>query len=696
MSDATRLVPNNPATNIRNIGIMAHIDAGKTTTTERILFYTKKIHKIGEIDDGAATMDFMAQEQERGITIQSAATTVSWRNLQINIIDTPGHVDFTAEVERSLRVLDGAILVLSSVDGVQPQTQTVWREADEFCVPRICFVNKMDRVGANFQKAIQSVTEKFSIPTVALQLPIGEGEDFRAIIDLVNMRSLSWDDGDQGVTINESAIDAALLPAAQKAREKLIDDIASNDDELGERYLNGEEITTAELLKAIRRATLSRKVVPCLLGSSRHNIGVQPLLDAVVDFLPSPLDVKNTALHPKKRDKHSSETSLSEADTVTLESDSSKPLAALIFKVQFNKDAGLLCYVRVYSGAISSGTAVYLTNKHKKERVNRILRMNADKSETLSCVKAGDIAVLIGLKDATTGDTLGSEGFPILLEKPTFPEPVISLSIEAESISEKDKLMQSLTILSREDPTFTFHDDDETGELLISGMGELHLEVIATRLRDDFGVKCRTGSPRVSYREGITATATATADYSKVIAGKENKIGITLEAAPLERGKGCFYEAAVHNSAVPSEIFESIESAVKANFTSGINLGYPCVDMKVSLTAVDYSETLSTPFAAAACASLAFDKVCNEAGPIQLEPVMKVDIESPVSFIGSATTVAISRGAQILGQEQNGASELLHATAPMQNMFGFATALRSATQGQASFSLEFSHFEPKA
>lgn len=694
MSDTAKTKLDNPIANIRNIGIMAHIDAGKTTTTERILFYTKKIHKIGEIDDGAATMDFMAQEQERGITIQSAATTVSWRNLQINIIDTPGHVDFTAEVERSLRVLDGAILVLSSVDGVQPQTQTVWREADEFCVPRICFVNKMDRIGANFQNAIQSITDKFSIPTVALQLPIGEGEDFRGIIDLVKMRSLFWDEGDQGVTINEKEIEATLLPAATKAREKLIDDIASNDDTLGERYLNGEVITNDDITAALRRATLLRKVVPCLLGSSRHNIGVQPLLDAVVNFLPSPLDVKNTALHPKKHEKHNKDTQ-TESDTVTLESDPTKNLAALIFKVQFNKDAGLLCYARVYSGTINTGTAVYLTNKHKRERVNRILRMNADKSETLNCVKAGDIAVLIGLKEASTGDTIGSEGFPVLLEKPIFPEPVISLSIEAESISEKEKLLQTLAILSREDPTFTFHEDDETGELLISGMGELHLEVIATRLRDDFGVKCRTGSPRVSYREGITKEAKATCEYSKVIAGKENKIALTLSATPLERGSGCVYESTIHKASIGEDIFEAIESAVKANFTSGINLGYPCVDMKIALVDLDYSETLSTPFAAAACASLAFDKVCNEAAPIQLEPVMKVEIESPLSFIGSATTVAISRGAQILGQEQKGNTQLLHATAPMQNMFGFATALRSATQGQASFSLEFSHFEPK-
>ena len=672
---------------MRNIGIMAHIDAGKTTTTERILYYTKKIHKIGEIDDGQATMDWMAQEQERGITICSAATTTYWKDYQINIIDTPGHVDFTAEVERSLRVLDGAVAVICAVDGVQPQTETVWKQADEFKVPRLCFMNKMDRIGADFFGSMKDVQEKFGVECLALQIPIGEGQAFEGVIDLLRMKELRWNADDEGETIVESDIDESRMADAVTWREKLIDQVASSDDELAELYLDGQEISVEQLKAAIRKGTINRTFVPFVMGSARHNQGVQPLIDAVIDYLPCPTDIPAASGIHIKKDKE---------ETVEVPCDVSKPALGLVFKIQYDREMGSLCYVRMYSGKISSGTQVLNINKKKRERVNRILRMHADKSEPLNEVCAGDIAVFVGLKLAQTGDSVGNEGFPVLLEKPVFPQPVISVSLEPESMSERDKMNETLQILSKEDPTFTYHEDSETGQLIISGMGELHLDVLVTRMKDDFGVQCRVGAPQVTYREAVTSSADCTESFSKVLGGKENTAGITVHIEPREQGAGNSYSCTVRDNNIPEEIYEAVENGFRSSLDSGINYGYPCTDTAVTVTGITYSEETATTFAFEACAAQAFDKVCNMASPQLLEPVMNVDITCPKEFVGEAMSQMTQRGGMIMGQDSKASGDIIHAQAPMAKMFGFSTNLRSATQGRAGFSMEFSHFQVKA
>ncbi|MDY4831782.1 MAG: elongation factor G [Treponema sp.] len=672
---------------MRNIGIMAHIDAGKTTTTERILYYTGKIHKIGEIDDGQATMDWMAQEQERGITICSAATTTYWKNYQINIIDTPGHVDFTAEVERSLRVLDGAVAVICAVDGVQPQTETVWKQADEFNVPRICFMNKMDRIGADFFGSMEDVQQKFGIEPLALQIPIGEGPDFEGVIDLLKMKELRWSEQDEGETITESDISAERLSDAQKWHDKLVETVAASDDNLMEIYLEGGEISVEQIKTAIRNGTINRTFVPFVMGSARHNQGVQPLIDAVVDYLPCPTDVPAAKGIKFKKD---------EQENIEIPCDVSKMPLGLVFKIQYDREMGPLCYVRMYSGKISSGTQIFNVNKKKRERVNRILRMHADKSEPMDSLSAGDIAVFIGLKLAQTGDTIGSEAFNVLLEQPKFPQPVISVALEPESMSEKDKMNETLAILSREDPTFTSHEDAETGQLIISGMGELHLDVLVTRMRDDFGVKCNVGAPQVTYRESVSGKAESSEEYSRVLAGKENTAGLKISVEQREQGSGNSYEVCCKHSDVPEEIMAAIESGFKSALDSGIKYGYPCTDVGVKVLEITYNELTSTTFAFEACAAQVFDKACNSANPVILEPVMNVDISCPKEFVGPASSQLSQRGGSIMGQDSKVSGEIIHAQAPMANMFGFTTNLRSATQGRASFSMEFSHFQIKA
>jgi elongation factor G len=671
---------------MRNIGIMAHIDAGKTTTTERILYYTKKIHKIGEIDDGQATMDWMAQEQERGITICSAATTTYWKDHQINIIDTPGHVDFTAEVERSLRVLDGAIAVICAVDGVQPQTETVWKQADEFNVPCLCFMNKMDRIGADFFASMDDVHEKFGVETLALQIPIGQGADFEGVIDLLTMKEIRWNADDDGETFEFSDIDSSRLEEAQTWREKLVDTVAGSDDDLAEIYLEGGEITIEQLKAAIRKGTINRAFVPFVMGSARRNQGVQPLIDAIIDYLPSPTEIPAAKGIHVKKDKQ---------EEVTVPCDPSKMALGLVFKIQYDREMGPLCYVRMYSGKIQAGTQIYNINKKKRERVNRILRMHADKSEAMDSVSAGDIAVFIGLKLAQTGDTIGSEAFTVLLEQPTFPQPVISVALEPESMSERDKMNETLKILSCEDPTFTYHDDAETGQLIISGMGELHLDVLVTRMKDDFGVKCNVGAPQVTYRESISSSAEATEEFNKVLGGKENTAGLTIKVEPREQGAGNLYTCEVKQNNIPDEIMQAIESGFRSSLDSGIRYGYPCVDMAVTVTKIDYNELTSTTFAFEACAAAVFDKACSAANPEILEPVMNVDISCPKEFVGPAGSQLSQRGGSIMGQDSKTTGEIIHAQAPMANMFGFTTNLRSATQGRASFSMEFSHFQIK-
>ncbi len=671
---------------MRNIGIMAHIDAGKTTTTERILYYTGKIHKIGEIDDGQATMDWMAQEQERGITICSAATTTYWKDHQINIIDTPGHVDFTAEVERSLRVLDGAVAVICAVDGDQPQTETVWKQADEFAVPRLCFMNKMDRIGADFFGSMADVAEKFGVETLALQIPIGEGQDFEGVIDLLNMKEIRWHEDDEGETFDVTDVDSSRLAQAQEWREKLVETVAGSDDALMEIYLEGGEITVDQLKKAIRAGTISRAFVPFVMGSARHNQGVQPLIDAVIDYLPSPLDIPPAKGIRIKKD---------EEESVDVPTDVSKMPLGLVFKIQYDREMGPLCYVRMYSGKIQAGTQIFNINKKKRERVNRILRMHANKSEPCDSVSAGDIAVFIGLKLAQTGDSIGTEAFPILLEQPKFPQPVISVALEPESMSEKDKMNETLEILSREDPTFTSHEDAETGQLIISGMGELHLDVLVTRMRDDFGVKCNVGAPQVTYRESVSGTAEATEDFSRVLAGKENTAGLTITVEQREQGSGNSFEITCRHAEVPDEIIESIKNGFMSALNSGIKYGYPCSDVGVKVTAIKYDELTSSTFAFEACAAQVFDKACTAANPVILEPVMNVDISCPKEFVGPASSQLSQRGGNIMGQDSKSTGEIIHAQAPMANMFGFTTNLRSATQGRASFSMEFSHFQLK-
>ena len=671
---------------MRNIGIMAHIDAGKTTTTERILYYTGKIHKIGEIDDGQATMDWMAQEQERGITICSAATTTSWKNHQINIIDTPGHVDFTAEVERSLRVLDGAVAVICAVDGVQPQTETVWKQADEFAVPRICFMNKMDRIGADFFGSMDDVHEKFGVDCLALQIPIGQGPEFEGVIDLLEMKEIRWNEEDEGETFTITDVDASRLDQAQQWREKLIDTVAGSDDALMELYLDGKEITVDQLKKAIRAGTISRTFVPFVMGSARHNQGVQPLIDAIVDYLPCPTDIP-----PAKGLKFHKD----ESQEVEVPCDPLKMPLGLVFKIQYDREMGPLSYVRMYSGKISSGMQIYNLNKKKRERVNRILRMHADKSEAMDSLQAGDIAVIIGLKLAQTGDTIGTEAFNVLLEQPKFPQPVISVALEPESMSEKDKMNETLEILSREDPTFTSHEDAETGQLIISGMGELHLDVLVTRMRDDFGVKCNVGAPQVTYRESVSGTAEASEKFEKTLAGKENTAGLTISVEQRETGSGNSFEVTCKHNDIPDEIMEAIKHGFMSSLDSGIKYGYPCTDVAVKVTGIEYNELTASVFAFEACAAQVFDKACTAANPVILEPVMNVDISCPKEFVGPASSQLSQRGGNIMGQDSKTTGEIIHAQAPMANMFGFTTNLRSATQGRASFSMEFSHFQLK-
>ncbi len=674
---------------MRNIGIMAHIDAGKTTTTERILYYSGKIHKIGEIDDGAATMDFMKQEQERGITIGSAAITTEWKNHQINIIDTPGHVDFTAEVERSLRVLDGAVAVICAVGHVQPQTETVWKQADRFNVPRICFVNKMDRIGADFFGAVEDVKAKFGCETVAMQIPMGSGGDFEGVIDLLKMKEIRWDAETEGEKFTESDISEKYASLASEWHEKMIDAIASVDDELGEIYLEGGDISADQIKKALRKAVLSRTIVPFFLGSSRHNQGVQPLMDAIIDYLPAPDEVPPAAgLHIKKNDE--------EKIDVVCDPDAKTPVA-LVFKISYDPQMGMLCYVRMYSGKISNGTMVYNVGKKKRERVNRILRVNANHMEQMDSVSAGDIAVFVGFKLAQTGDSIGSEGFPVLLESVKFPEPVISIAIEPETMSDRDKLMETLDVLTHEDPTFIYKDDAETGQLVISGMGELHLDVLVTRIRDDFKVQCRVGAPQVTYRESVTAPADTDVNYERTIGGKEVTAKLSLHVEPCETGKGNIYTCGVkRDSSIPDEIYDAVEQSITNCFAGGIKFGYPCADVSVTLTALSFDPLTGTTFAYEAAAAQAFDEACTKANPQMLEPVMEVDIESPSEFTGEAMSAITQRGGMISSMEDKSGGSIIHAQAPMVKMFGFSTNLRSVTQGRASFGMTFSHFQIKA
>jgi len=668
--------------NIRNIGIMAHIDAGKTTTTERILFYSGKTYKIGEVDDGEATMDWMEQEQERGITITSAATTTFWRGHQINIIDTPGHVDFTAEVERSLRVLDGAVAVFSAVDGVEPQSETVWHQADRYFVPRLAFVNKMDRLGADFGAVLEDMRKKLGAAPIAIELPIGSEAAFEGVVDLVAMEEVRWV-GD-GSEMERAPVASERLAGARAARELLIDALASNSDEITTLFLDGKDVSPELIRRELRSACIANKLVPALCGASRRNLGVQPLIDAIVDYLPAPDEVPPAkAYHLKKEEE------------VSVPCDPSAPPLALVFKVQYDREAGPLCFVRMYSGSLKNASTVYNQGKKKRERITRLLRMHANKSEPMDELRSGDIAVIVGMKLAQTGDTIGTEGWPLVLEKMHFPEPVISVAIEPKTLSDRERLKEALEILAKEDPTFTTKENEETGQIVISGMGELHLDVLVTRIIRDFKIGAKQGNPQVTYRESITKAARHSESYRKTMAGKEVAAGLTIEAAPLERGAGNRYSKAVRAPQVPDEIWEAVERGFQSAFGSGIQFGYPAVDVGITLVGIEYDELTASTFAFEACANMAFDSACRAAGPVMLEPVMKVDISCPKEFLGEAMSLVSQRGGIIHGAESRPAAELIRAQAPMVAMFGFTTSLRSVTQGRASFSMEFSHFEPK-
>ncbi|MCL2800904.1 MAG: elongation factor G [Treponema sp.] len=672
---------------MRNIGIMAHIDAGKTTTTERILFYTGKSHRIGEVDDGEATMDWMEQEQQRGITIQSAATTTYWREHQINIIDTPGHVDFTAEVERSLRVLDGAVAVFDAVHGVEPQTETVWRQARRYNVPCVGYINKMDRTGADFFFVLDDVKNKLKINTIALQIPIGKESSFEGVVDLIEMKEIRWLNNGEEMSVTQ--ISSAYEEEAKKWRETLIDSLSGVSDIITEKYLAGEEIS-ADLLKTeIRNAVIKREILPVLAGASRRNLGVQPVIDAIVDYLPSPDQRPPAVGHNTKKE-----------EDIDIPCDINGQPLGLIFKIQHEREAGSLCYVRMYSGSFKSGSQVYNVGKKKRERANRILRMHSNKSEAVDSLNAGDIGVIIGMKLAQTGDTIGSEGWPILLEKMQFPEPVISISIEPKTISDQDKLKDILEILSKEDPTFTIRENDETGQLIISGMGELHLEVLVTRILKEFKLGAKAGNPQVTYRESISKVNEHKESFSKVIAGKENAATITIKLEPAKRGTGNKYIFAAKTtsgrSEIPQDILEAIERGVNGAFASGIVMGYPCIDIIASVIDVQYSEQTGTEFAFEACASMAFDEAARNASPVLLEPIMAVDLSSPHDFVGEVMSLVTQRGGQILSMNSKTDYDEIKAQAPMEKMFGFMTSLRSVSQGRASFSLVFSHFEKKS
>jgi elongation factor G len=670
---------------IRNIGIMAHIDAGKTTTTERILFYTGENHRIGEVDDGEASMDFMEQEQNRGITISSAATTCYWKEHRINIIDTPGHVDFTAEVERSLRVLDGAVAVLCGVSGVEPQTETVWRQADRYKVPRIIFVNKMDRLGANFYDVVAEVEKKFSIQAVPLYLPIGAESTFGGIVDIIGNRRIDFQVTDQGSSMEFGPVPQDMWELREQWYERLIDAVASHSDEITELYFSGEEIPRDLIIKTLRKATIARKLIPTFVGASLKNIGVQPLLDGIVELLPSPLDIP-----PLKG------VSVKHGNEVPVHHDPKAQPLALIFKIQHDREAGPLCFIRVYSGVIKKGTAILNITKKKRERVNRLVRMHASRPESIDQLEAGDIGVVIGFKNAQTGDTIGSEGAQILLENMQFPEPVISVAIEPKTMSDQDKLKAALQILMQEDPTFDWKENSDTGQLVISGMGELHLDVLVTRLTKEMKVDARVGNPQVTYRESITHEVTKTEQFSKILAGKEHAATVTLTIRPLSTGSGVKFTSKVPHKSLPEELLDAIKRGIDNSIRSGIRFGYEVVDVETVLESVKYSEITASPFAFEAASAMCFEAAGRDAEPVLLEPIMRVDIVVPSQYVGEVMGSLTARGGLINSLESRANADHVMAKAPLSKLFGYSTVLRSSTQGRGTFTMEFSHFAKKS
>ncbi len=668
--------------NTRNIGIMAHIDAGKTTTTERILYYTGKIHKIGETHEGASQMDWMEQEQERGITITSAATTAQWKGHRVNIIDTPGHVDFTVEVERSLRVLDGAVTVLDAQSGVEPQTETVWRQATTYGVPRLVFINKMDKIGANFLYSVGTLKERLEANAHPIQLPIGAEDEFHAIIDLVEMNAIFYKEGDDGSNAEIKEIPEENLAQAQEYREKLIEAVAELDEDLMEKYFAGEEISIPELKAAIRKATLSVEFYPVVCGTAFKNKGVQLMLDAVIDYLPAPTDVESIT-----------GTTIEGDEDIVRHSSDDEPFSALAFKVMTDPYVGKLTFFRVYSGVLNSGSYVQNSTKGKRERVGRILQMHANSREEIECVYAGDIAAAVGLKATTTGDTLCDEKSLVILESMEFPEPVISLSVEPKSKADQDKMGQALQKLQEEDPTFRAHTDTETGQTIISGMGELHLDILVDRMKREFRVEANVGAPQVSYRETFRQSAQVQGKFTRQSGGRGQYGDVWVEFSPNEEGKGFEFENGIVGGVVPREYIPAIEAGLRDSLANGVLAGFPLIDVKTRLYDGSYHDVDSNEMAFKVAASLAVKKAATACNPVLLEPVMKVEVVMPEEYLGDIMGNITARRGRVEGMEARGNAQVVRAMVPLAEMFGYATTLRSATQGRGTFSMVFDHYE---
>ncbi|PLX78887.1 MAG: elongation factor G [Desulfuromonas sp.] len=666
----------------RNIGIMAHIDAGKTTTTERILYYTGVSHKIGEVHDGAATMDWMEQEQERGITITSAATTCFWNDHRVNIIDTPGHVDFTIEVERSLKVLDGSVAVFCSVGGVEPQSETVWRQADKYGVPRIAFINKMDRVGADFNRGLEMMKDRLGANPVPIQLPIGAEENFQGVIDLVQMKALIWDDESLGANFEVADIPDDLLADAEAAREALIEEVSAQDDELMEKYLGGEEITVDELKAGIRKATISLAINPVLAGSAFKNKGVQTLLDAVVDYMPAPTDVPAIrGIHPDT------------GDELTRPADDDGPFAALAFKIMTDPFVGQLSFFRVYSGIAESGVTILNSTKGKRERFGRLLKMHANKREEIKQVYAGDIAAAVGLKQTTTGDTLCNEKEPCLLEAMEFPEPVIHIAIEPKTKADQEKLGTALGKLLQEDPSLRVRTDEETGQTILSGMGELHLEIIIDRLKREYKVEASVGAPQVAYRETITKTVEVQGKFVRQSGGRGQYGDCHLRIEPQEPGAGFEFVDQIKGGVIPKEYIPAVGKGAEEACENGPVAGYPVVDVKVTCFDGSYHEVDSSEMAFKIAGSMGFKEGVIKASPQILEPVMAVEVVVPEEYMGDVMGDLNSRRGRVMGMDSRGGAQVINAHVPLANMFGYATDLRSSTQGRATYTMVFDHYE---
>jgi len=668
--------------NIRNIGIMAHIDAGKTTTTERILFYTGVAHKMGEVHDGATVMDYMEQERERGITITSAATTCEWRKHRINIIDTPGHVDFTIEVERSLRVLDGAVAVFDAVQGVEPQSETVWRQADRYKVPRIVFINKMDRMGADFFMSVKSIVDRLGARPVALQLPIGREAEFTGHIDLVAMKAITFKDETKGAKYDVSEIPAEMLEQAKEYREKLIESVAEFDDAAMDKYLNGKALTEEEIRHCIRLGTIAIKISPVLTGSAFKNKGVQHLLDAVVDYLPSPLDIPPVVGY-----------SLNGETRIERKPSDSEPLCAIAFKMLNDPHIGQLTFVRVYSGVMKQGMNLYNANKDRSERASRLVKMHADKREEIDSVYAGEIAAVVGLKLATTGDTLCEESKPIKLEMMKFPEPVISMAIEPKTKQDQEKMGYALARLAQEDPTFKVKSDEETGEIVISGMGELHLEILVDRLKREFKVEANTGAPEVSYREAITAEAEGVGKHIKQSGGRGQYGHVELTVKPGEPGTKLVFENDIRGGAIPKEYIPAVEKGVEEGMAMGPLAGFPLLDVEVHLVDGSYHEVDSNEMAFKIAGNMAFKEAILRARPVLLEPIMRVEVVAPNEYTGDVIGDLNSRRGHIVGMNTRATASVVEALVPLATMFGYATVVRSKTQGRATFTMDFKEYQ---